>query len=79
MTNSEKPQNQRGITKISCCRNCLNRHPACHSHCASYLREKRLFEQYKSDIRKENITDTYNMIRVVALNSYYAKKRSKRR
>lgn len=70
---------QIGLTRINCCKSCTNRYPACHDSCSSYLHEKSLVEQYKSDLRKERMIDEYNIIRNETNKAYYAKKRRQRK
>ncbi len=74
MTNIAKPEPQNGLTRITCCKNCTNRYPACHDKCETYLHEKSLVAQFKCDLRKERMVDEYNIIRNENNKAYYAKK-----
>ena len=39
--------------KISCCQNCPDRYPGCHSHCEKYIQEKAEYDATMAEKRKE--------------------------
>lgn len=41
----------------SVCKDCEERHPACHDHCEKYLTAKLEFEKNKEIVRKAKKTD----------------------
>lgn len=58
-----------GIGKISCCRDCTERHEACHGHCEKYLAERGRLEQMreaKNSLYNKDIAELSN-------NKYYKK------
>lgn len=40
-------------TRITCCKNCQNRHLNCHSSCETYLEQRKELEVYKDKKSKE--------------------------
>lgn len=39
--------------RISCCKDCPDRLPCCHSHCAKYIQEKAEYDETMAQKRKE--------------------------
>lgn len=75
-TTSVRP---RGITGITCCKDCTRRHPSCHSHCDNYITERALLDKYKADTRRENQAEIYNKIVSMRMRDYYSKKQPRYR
>ncbi len=40
--------------KITCCKDCATRHPACHGTCEKYIQQKAELEAFKAELRKRN-------------------------
>ncbi len=41
------------IDKITCCKDCANRHPACHGSCEKYIQQKAELDARKAEARKQ--------------------------
>lgn len=57
------------------CKNCPDRHPACHDKCERYLAVKRARDEKKEAIRREKISDGYTINRVLDKQDRAAKRR----
>lgn len=44
---------------IGVCRECTERHPACHDTCERYIKRKAEYEEYKSNIKRKKFEDLY--------------------
>ena len=53
--------------KISCCRDCPDRHPCCHGHCEKYIQERAEYDETMAQKRKE--TDIRNGLNSVLYDS----------
>jgi hypothetical protein len=40
--------------KITCCKDCATRHPACHGTCEKYLQQRAEFDEWKEEQRKQD-------------------------
>jgi hypothetical protein len=57
------------------CKNCPDRHTACHDKCEKYLSAKRARDKKKEAIRQEKIIDGYTIERVLDKEDRAAKRR----
>lgn len=57
------------------CKNCPNRHPACHDKCEKYLKVKRARDEKKEAIRRDKFHNEYTINRVLDKKDIAAKRR----